>query len=69
MPYSGIWLMTKKMTKVTLVHIIRWLKGTLVSGTWTSGMRGVKGFTRSRKRTVERSKLARDQPLRVSKYA
>ena len=51
MPYSGIWLMTKKMIKVTLVHIIRCWKGTFVSGTCTSGMRGVKGFTRSRKRT------------------
>lgn len=51
-PYSGIWLMTKKMIRVTLVHIIRCWKGTFVSGTCTSGMRGVKGFTRSRKRTV-----------------
>lgn len=44
--------MTRKMTSVTLVHIIRCWKGTLVSGTCTSGMRGVKGLTRSRKRTV-----------------
>lgn len=33
MPYNGIWLMTKKMTRVTLVHIIRCWKGTFVSGT------------------------------------
>lgn len=52
MPYNGIWLITKKMTRVTLVHTIRWLKATFVSGTCTSGMRGVKGFTRSRKRTA-----------------
>ena len=51
MPYSGIWLMTRKMIKVTLVHIMRCWKGTLVSGTCTSGMSGVKGFTRSRNRT------------------
>lgn len=44
--------MTKNITNVTLVHIILCWKGTLVSGTCTSGMRGVKGFTRSRKRTV-----------------
>lgn len=31
---------------------MRCWKGTLVSGTWTSGMRGVKGFTKSRKRTA-----------------
>lgn len=45
MPYKGIWLMTKKMIRVTLVHIIRWLKATFVSGTCTSGMRGKKGLT------------------------
>merc|ERR1712070_1025110 len=48
MPYRGIWLMTRKMIRVTLVHTIHCWKGTLVSGTCTSGMRGVKGFTRSR---------------------
>ena len=30
--------MTKKMIKVTLVHIIRCWKGTFVSGTCTSGI-------------------------------
>ena len=50
MPYRGIWLITRKMTNVTLVHIIRCWKGTLVSGTETSGIRGVKGLMRSRKR-------------------
>ena len=44
--------MTKKMTRVTAVHTMRCWKGTLVSGTWTSGMRGVNGLTKSRKRTV-----------------
>jgi hypothetical protein len=44
--------MTKKMTRVTAVHTMRCWKGTLVSGTWTSGMRGVNGLTRSRNRTV-----------------
>lgn len=43
--------MTRKMIKVTLVHIIRCWNGTLVSGTDTSGIKGVNGFTRSRKRT------------------
>jgi hypothetical protein len=44
--------MTKKMTRVTAVHTMRCWKGTLVSGTETSGMRGVNGLTKSRKRTV-----------------
>lgn len=44
--------MTRKMTRVTAVHTMRCWKGTLVSGTWTSGMRGVNGLTKSRKRTV-----------------
>lgn len=52
MPYSGIWLMTRKIRRVTPVHIRRCWKGTLVSGTAISGIKGVKGFTRSRKRTV-----------------
>jgi hypothetical protein len=44
--------MTKKITRVTAVHTMRCWKGTLVSGTETSGMRGVNGLTKSRKRTV-----------------
>ncbi|KAK5627347.1 hypothetical protein RRF57_003061 [Xylaria bambusicola] len=53
MPYSGIWLMTKKVSKVRPVHINFWLKGTLLSGCWTSGRNATKGFTRSRKRTAQ----------------
>lgn len=43
--------MTKNINRVTEVHINRWLKGTLRSGAATSGKNGVKGFTRSKKRT------------------
>lgn len=56
MPYKGIWLITKKINSVKPVHINFWLKGTLVSGCWTSGRNGVKGLMRSRNRTAERSK-------------
>ena len=52
MPYRGIWLMTRKMSRVTPVHIIFCWKGVLVSGDETSGIRGVKGFTRSKNRTT-----------------
>ena len=45
------WLMTKKINKVRPVHINFWLKGTLVSGCWTSGKNATKGFTRSRNLT------------------
>lgn len=44
--------MTRKMRRVTPVHIRRCWNGVLVSGTAISGIRGVNGFTRSRKRTV-----------------
>ena len=44
--------MTKKTRRVRPVHITRLLNGTLVSGSWISGTRGTKGFTRSRKRTI-----------------
>ena len=54
MPYKGIWLITRKIRSVTPVHISLCWKGVLVSGTAISGMRGVNGFTRSRKRTVGR---------------
>lgn len=50
--------MTRKMRRVTPVHIRRCWKGVLVSGTAISGIKGVKGFTRSRKRTVGRRELA-----------
>jgi len=47
--------MTRNMRSVTPVHIKRCWKGVLVSGTAISGINGVKGFTRSRKRTAERN--------------
>ncbi len=52
MPYKGIWLITKKMTSVTDVHTNLSLNEVFVSGTDTSGIRGRKGLTRSRNRTV-----------------
>lgn len=48
--------MTKNINSVTAVHIKRWLKGTLRSGAATSGRKGVKGLTRSRKRTTKAEK-------------
>jgi hypothetical protein len=51
-PYSGIWLITRKTTSVRPVHTRRLLKGTLLSGSWISGTRGTKGLTRSRNRTT-----------------
>lgn len=45
--------MTRKMRRVTPVHIRRCWKGVLVSGTAISGIKGVKGLTRSRKRTAK----------------
>lgn len=47
------WLMTKKIRRVRPVHINFWLKGTLVSGCWTSGKNATKGLTKSRNRTGE----------------
>lgn len=44
--------MTRKMRRVTPVHIRRCWNGVLVSGTAISGIKGVNGFTRSRKRTA-----------------
>lgn len=44
--------MTKKIKSVTPVHTRRCWNGTFVSGTVISGMRGVKGLTKSRNRTM-----------------
>jgi hypothetical protein len=52
MPYSGIWLITRKTRRVRPVHTSRLLKGTLLSGSEISGTRGTKGLTRSRNRTA-----------------
>src|SRR5690242_1936326 len=57
MPYSGIWLMTRKTNSVRPVHTRRLLKGTLLSGSWISGTRGTKGLTRSRNRTARVSAI------------
>ena len=53
-PYNGIWLMTRKMTRVTDVHTNLSLKEVFVSGMETSGISGRNGFTKSRNRTVAR---------------
>ena len=52
------WLMTKKINKVRPVHINFWLKGTLVSGCWTSGKNATKGFARSRNLTEEQNTMS-----------
>lgn len=44
--------------RVTPVHIRRCWKGVLVSGTAISGIKGVKGFTRSRKRTAQTTQVS-----------
>lgn len=56
-PYSGIWLITRKTRSVKPVHTSRLLKGTLLSGSWISGTRGTKGLTRSRNRTTQHEML------------
>ena len=57
-PYSGIWLMTRKTRSVKPVHTSRLLNGTLPSGSWISGTRGTKGFTRSKNRTTSRPNVS-----------